>query len=178
MSKRRFLDRESIAAAIDRLCEQVVHAGTENLAIVGIKRRGVPIAERMVKRIKELFGKDVKYGTLDITLYRDDLTQVADDPVIKGQDFDFKLEGTRVVLTDDVLYTGRTVRAAMDALIRHGRPAKIELAVLVDRGHREFPIEANYAPFRISTTDREVVKVHLDEVDGQEDVEIVYIDEA
>ena len=142
-------------------------------ALVGIKRRGVPIADRMVKSIKNRLGLDVKSGVLDITLYRDDLSQVADDPMIKGGEFSFPLEGMRVVLIDDVLFTGRTIRAAMDALIRHGRPAKIELAVLVDRGHREFPIEANYAPHRIATTDDEVVKVNLEEIDGEDFVEIV-----
>ncbi|MDF1662364.1 MAG: bifunctional pyr operon transcriptional regulator/uracil phosphoribosyltransferase PyrR [Planctomycetota bacterium] len=176
MGQRRFLDKESVQAAIEHLADQVVRDGFENLALVGIKRRGVPIAERMLKAIKEKHGKDVLYGVLDITLYRDDLTQIAEKPQFKGSDFNFELSGKRVVLIDDVLYTGRTIRAAMDALIRQGRPAKIELGVLVDRGWREFPIEANYAPHRIATSANEVVKVHLQEVDGEDDVEIVYLD--
>jgi pyrimidine operon attenuation protein / uracil phosphoribosyltransferase len=176
MGHRRFLDKASVHSAISHLAELVLKDGHENLALVGIKRRGVPIAERMVKIIKEKHGQDVKYGVLDITLYRDDLTQVADSPQYKGSEFNFELEGSRVVLVDDVLYTGRTIRAAMDALIRHGRPSKIELAVLVDRGWREFPIEANYAPHRIATSANEVVKVHLEEVDGKDEVEIVYLD--
>jgi pyrimidine operon attenuation protein / uracil phosphoribosyltransferase len=175
MGQRRFLDKESINAAIRHLAAQVIKDGHENLALVGIKRRGVPIAERMLKVIKEVHNIDVAYGTLDITLYRDDLTQVADNPQFKGGEFNFELEGKRVVLIDDVLYTGRTIRAAMDALIHHGRPSKIELAVLVDRGWREFPIEANYAPHKIATSANEVVKVHLEEVDGHDDVEIVYL---
>ena len=173
---RCFLDKTSLNAAIQRLAEQTIAGGADNLALVGIKRRGVPIAERMKAHLKSKFDLDVKFGTLDITLYRDDLSQVAEDPLIKGEQLGFELEGMRVVLVDDVLFTGRTIRAAMDALIRHGRPAKIELAVLVDRGHREFPIEANYAPHRIATTDKEVVKVHLEEIDGRDDIEIVYAD--
>jgi len=176
---RQFLDKESVASAIERLAELVIQQGTEDLVLVGIKRRGVPIADRMVKYLKESHGLEIRSGTLDITLYRDDLSQIADSPVIKGGHFDFPLEGTRVVLIDDVLFTGRTIRAAMDALIRHGRPAKMELAVLVDRGWREFPIEANYAPHRIATTMKEVVKVHLEEIDGVDKVEINYLsDEA
>ena len=157
----------------------VIRDGQKDLALVGIKRRGVPIAQRMCRYITKAHGITLPCGTLDITLYRDDLSQVAENPLIKGGEFSFALEGRRVVLIDDVLFTGRTIRAAMDGLIRHGRPAKIELAVLIDRGHREFPIEANYAPHRIATTMREVVKVHLEEIpgDGEDGVEIVYIEQ-
>lgn len=177
MEKRQFLDKASVEAAIARLSEQVVRDGIDNLALVGIKRRGVPIAERMKRMIEKDHGVSVRCGTLDITLYRDDLSMLGENPQVKGGQFDFDLKGLRVVLIDDVLFTGRTIRAAMDALIRHGRPAKIELAVLVDRGWREFPIEANYAPHKIATTLKEVIKVHLEEIDGKDAVEIVYLEQ-
>lgn len=172
MEKRVFLDKASLQAAIKRLAEQVCRSGLDQLVLVGIKRRGVPIAQRMHAAIKAATGREVLIGDLDITLYRDDLTEVGSAPQVKGGQLNFPLEGKRVVLIDDVLYTGRTVRAALDAVISHGRPAKIELAVLVDRGHRELPIEANYAPHRIATSDDEVVKVQLEEVDGVDRVEI------
>jgi pyrimidine operon attenuation protein/uracil phosphoribosyltransferase len=143
------------------------------LAIVGIRRRGVPLGKRLADVLGGRLGKKPLFGILDITLYRDDLTLVAEQPVVSGTEIDFKVEGKRIVLVDDVLFTGRTVRAAIDALMDLGRPAKIELAVVVDRGWRELPIEANHVAERVTTTLREVIKVHVKEIDGDDGAEVV-----
>ncbi len=176
---RRILDARAVDACMDRLARDILKRGDDldALAVIGIRRRGVPIATRVAARIGEIMGRPPRTGALDITLYRDDLTLVAAQPVVSGTEVDFPVEGLRVVLTDDVLFTGRTVRAAMDALLALGRPAKIELAVLVDRGWRELPVEANYAAERVDTTLQEVVKVHLAEVDGADYVEVLTVDE-
>ena len=174
MGGRQLCDAKATQAAIEQLARDVVdRGGLDGLAVIGIRRRGVPIAQRMVAAIEKERGRRPLMGALDITLYRDDLTLVAAQPVVSGTEIDFPVEGKRIVLVDDVLFTGRTVRSAIDALIDLGRPAKIELAVLVDRGWRELPIEANYAAHRIETTIREVVKVHVAEVDGADHIDIV-----
>jgi pyrimidine operon attenuation protein/uracil phosphoribosyltransferase len=170
---RRLLDANGTQDAIEKLGIMTTERGLDSLAIVGIRRRGVPIAARMAQAIEKAKGKRPLVGALDITLYRDDLSLVAAQPVVSGTEIDFPVEGKRIVLVDDVLFTGRTVRSAIDALIDLGRPAKIELAVLVDRGWRELPIEANYASLKVDTSLKEVIKVHVKEIDGSDYVEVV-----
>ena len=172
---RRILDAAGVARALDRLARSIAAGRTDDaggLAVIGIRRRGVPLAERLAAAIGGLGGAPLQTGALDITLYRDDLTLVADQPVVHRTEIPFPVDGLRVVLVDDVLYTGRTVRAAIDALFALGRPARIELAVLVDRGHRELPIQADHVAERIETQRRESVHVHLREVDGEDFVEV------
>lgn len=172
---RRILDGEGLSADLERLASEIL-AGDDSgrdLAVIGIRRRGVPIAERIAALIAAKRGEAPLTGVLDITLYRDDLSLVAAQPVVHGTEIDFSVDDLRVVLTDDVLFTGRTVRSAIDAIFALGRPAKIELAVLVDRGFRELPIEANYVGQTVETQRDEIVHVHLREVDGKDLVEVV-----
>ena len=173
--RREVLDAAGVAAALSGLASAILEAGSDTLqlAIVGIRRRGVPIAERLARQISEQQDQPIQTGVLDITLYRDDLSLVAAQPVVHGTQVDFPIDGLRVVLTDDVLFTGRTVRSAIEALFALGRPARIELAVLVDRGHRELPIEANYVGQRLDSRRDEIVHVNLSEVDGEDSVAIV-----
>ena len=165
---------EDIRRATIRISHEIVekHAGTDALALVGIQRRGVPLARRLAAAIRDNEGADIPVGALDITFYRDDLSLVAQQPIVKGTDIAFDLNGKTIVLVDDVLYTGRTIRAAMDALIDYGRPQAIRLAVLVDRGHRELPIRADHVGKNVPTSREEVVKVTLEEIDGEDAVEI------
>jgi len=165
---------EDVRRATIRISHEIVekHAGTDGLALVGIQRRGVPLAHRIASAIRENEGVDVPVGALDITFYRDDLSLVAQQPIVKGTDIAFDLNGKTIVLVDDVLYTGRTIRAAMDALIDFGRPKAIRLAVLVDRGHRELPIRADHVGKNVPTSREEIVKVMLEEIDGEDAVEI------
>ena len=151
--------------------------GVDDLVLVGIKRRGVPLAERIAERIVEFEGRSPILGSLDITLYRDDLSLVAQQPVVGGSEIPVDVRGKVVVLIDDVLYTGRTIRAAMDALIDFGRPRSIQLAVVIDRGHRELPIRADYVGKNVPTSRREVIGVKLVEVDGVDSVVIKETDE-
>ncbi len=165
---------EDIRRATVRISHEIVEkqAGTDGLVLVGIQRRGVPLAHRVAEAIREHEGTTVLVGALDITFYRDDLSLVAQQPVVKGTAIPFDLNDSTVVLVDDVLYTGRTIRAAMDALIDFGRPQAIRLAVLVDRGHRELPIRADHVGKNVPTSREEVVHVMLDEIDGEDAVEI------
>lgn len=174
MTARRIMTAEDIRRAVVRVAHEIVekHAGTEGLALVGIQRRGVPLAHRIAVAIRDHEGVDVPVGALDITFYRDDLSLVAQQPVVKGTDIGFDLNGRTIVLVDDVLYTGRTIRAAMDALIDYGRPQAIRLAVLVDRGHRELPIRADHVGKNVPTSREETVRVAVDEIDGEDAVEI------
>jgi pyrimidine operon attenuation protein/uracil phosphoribosyltransferase len=172
---RRILDAGGVARGLDRLASSIAAGRRDDgagLAVIGIRRRGVPLAERIAARMRAQGGPPLQTGALDITLYRDDLTLVADQPVVHRTEIPFPVDGLRVVLVDDVLYTGRTVRAAIDALFALGRPARIELAVLIDRGHRELPIQADHVAERVETQRRESVHVHLSEVDGEDRVEI------
>ena len=148
--------------------------GLDDLALVGIRTRGVPIARRLAGIIKEISQRDVPTGALDITLYRDDLMRhaVGAQPVVRSTDIPFSIDDRRILLVDDVLYTGRTIRAALDALIEFGRPRSIQLVVLVDRGHRELPIKADYVGKNIPTSTTQSVHVHLAEVDGRDEVEV------
>ena len=165
---------DEIRRATVRISHEIVEkqAGTSGLALVGIQRRGVPLAHRIADAIAEHEGVVLPVGALDITFYRDDLSLVAQQPVVKGTDLPFDLNGATVVLVDDVLYTGRTIRAAMDALVDFGRPQAIRLAVLIDRGHRELPIRADHVGKNVPTSREEIVRVHLTETDGEDGVDI------
>lgn len=171
-TKKRLLDGPRMNRAIRRMAIEIVerNRGTEDLLIIGIRSRGVPIAERIVKDILETEKVTVPMGVLDITLYRDDLTTIAPQPVIKPTKFPEPIDDKIVVLVDDVLYTGRTVRAALDALIDFGRPKSVQLAVLIDRGHRELPIHADVVGKTVPTDRAEVIKVKLLETDGEDEV--------
>jgi pyrimidine operon attenuation protein/uracil phosphoribosyltransferase len=173
--KKRLLDGARMNRAIRRMAIEVVekNRGIDNLMIVGIRSRGVPIGERMAKEIEQMEGQPVTFGILDITLYRDDLSLVAAQPVVKPTKLPEPIDGKIIVLVDDVLYTGRTVRAALDALIDFGRPKQVMLAVLVDRGHRELPIHADVIGKTVPTDADEVIKVKLVETDGEDEVLIM-----
>ena len=174
MSGRQIMTAEEIRRATIRLSHEIVekHSGTERLGLVGIQRRGVPLARRIADAIEEHEGVRLPVGALDITFYRDDLSMVAQQPIVKGTDLPFDLNDLTIVLVDDVLYTGRTIRAAMDALVDFGRPQAIRLAVLVDRGHRELPIRADHVGKNVPTSREEQVRVHLGELDGEDGVTI------
>jgi pyrimidine operon attenuation protein / uracil phosphoribosyltransferase len=174
MSGRQIMTADEIRRATTRLSHEIVEkqAGTDGLMLIGIQRRGVPLARRIAESILEHEGADVPVGALDITFYRDDLSMVAQQPVVKGTELPAGIDGRTVILVDDVLYTGRTIRAAMDALVDFGRPQVIRLAVLVDRGHRELPIRADHVGKNVPTSREELVRVHLEEIDGEDGVEI------
>jgi len=174
MTGRRIMTAEEIRRAVVRISHEIVEkqAGTEGLVLVGIQRRGVPLATRLAEAIGAFEGVRPEVGALDITFYRDDRARLGPHPVVKGTDVPFPIEGATVVLVDDVLYTGRTIRAAMDALREFGRPSAIRLAVLVDRGHRELPIRADHVGKNVPTSRDEVVRVHVAELDGDDAVDI------
>ena len=172
--KATILTADEVRRALTRIAHEIIerNKGAENLALIGVHTRGIPLARRLAEKLSGLEGVDVPTGMLDITLYRDDLSEVAQQPIIRETQVPFDLRDRRVILVDDVLYTGRTVRAALDALIDLGRPAGIQLAVLVDRGHRELPIRADYVGKNLPTAASEVVKVKLQETDGVDSVEL------
>jgi pyrimidine operon attenuation protein/uracil phosphoribosyltransferase len=180
MTGRRIMTADEIRRATIRLSHEIVEkqAGTDGLMLIGIQRRGVPLARRIAASILEHEGVDIPVGALDITFYRDDLSMVAQQPVVKGTELPAGIDGRTIILVDDVLYTGRTIRAAMDALVDFGRPQAIRLAVLVDRGHRELPIRADHVGKNVPTSREELVKVHLEETDGEDGVEIERMVEA
>jgi len=170
---RQVMDALAIQRALVRIAHEILerNKGTDQLALVGIRSRGVYLAERIRRRVQEIeAGALPPFGVVDITLYRDDLDRGVENPVVKGTDIPFAVDGRRILLVDDVLFTGRTVRAAMDALVDFGRPQSIQLAVLVDRGHRELPIRADYVGKNLPTSLREQVQVRLAEADGQDEV--------
>lgn len=173
--KATIMDEEKIRRALVRIAHEIVekNKGTDNLALIGIRRRGVPLAERLAQIIKEIEGTTVPVGILDITLYRDDLTSLAQQPKVHKTEINFSVINKTLVLVDDVLYTGRTVRAALDAIIDLGRPKAIQLAILVDRGHRELPIRADFVGKNVPTSKREIIEVRLNEIDGKEEVVIL-----
>ena len=160
---------------IDRMAHEIAEKQKDlsELALIGIRTRGVPLAQRLAARLSTLVKQNFPVGTLDITLYRDDLSTVAPQPLLKKTEIDFDLNGRTVLLCDDVLYTGRTIRAAMDGVIDLGRPRAIRLSVLIDRGHRELPIEANYVGKTVPTSSREVIQVLFEETDGADEVWIL-----
>lgn len=170
--KKMIIDEDGIRRAITRIAHEIVekNKGTEDLVIVGIKTRGVPLAQRLSEWIKEFEGVEVPVGILDITLYRDDLSLIAQQPIVHRTEIPFDINDRKVVLVDDVLYTGRTVRAALDALMDIGRPKLIQLAILVDRGHRELPIRADFVGKNLPTSRDEVVNVNLKEIDEEDSV--------
>ena len=170
--KSRLMSSSEIERTLVRLAHEIVEKnnGADDLLLVGIQRRGVPLARRLAKLLETIEKKPIDVGTLDISFYRDDLSTRGPRPVVNPGSLGFDGNGRDVVLVDDVLYTGRTVRAALDALIDHGRPKRVQLLVLIDRGHRELPIEATFVGRRIQTTDREIIEVKLEEVDDNEQV--------
>ncbi|UBV43037.1 bifunctional pyr operon transcriptional regulator/uracil phosphoribosyltransferase PyrR [Deinococcus taeanensis] len=172
--KATILTSDEVRRALTRIAHEIIerNKGAEKLALIGVHTRGIPLARRLAEKLSSLEGVEVPTGMLDITLYRDDLSEVAQQPIIRETQVPFDLRDRRVILVDDVLYTGRTVRAALDALIDLGRPAGIQLAVLVDRGHRELPIRADYVGKNLPTAASEVVKVKLHETDGVDSVEL------
>jgi len=170
--KAQLMSGSEIDRTLLRLAYEIVerHDGAEGLVFVGVKRRGAPLAERLARKISEIEKTSPPVGTLDITFYRDDLSTVDAKPVVNKSGTSISVEGKNVILVDDVLYTGRTTRAALDALVDLGRPRRVELCVLIDRGHRELPINADYVGRTVQTSDREVIEVRLAEVDNQERV--------
>jgi pyrimidine operon attenuation protein/uracil phosphoribosyltransferase len=170
--KAQLMSASEIERTLVRLAHEILekNSGVEGLGLVGIRRRGVPIAERLGKMIQKVEKKSVPVGTLDITFYRDDLSTLGPKPVVQQHAIGFPIEGKKIVLVDDVLYTGRTTRAAIEALFDYGRPARVQLAVLVDRGHRELPIRADYVGKNLPTAHREKVRVQLAEFDGVDSV--------
>ncbi|MGL4761542.1 MAG: bifunctional pyr operon transcriptional regulator/uracil phosphoribosyltransferase PyrR [Sarcina sp.] len=172
--KATLLDKNAIKRTLVRISHEIIekNKGTDNIILVGIKRRGYPLAERISEIIESIDNVKIPVASLDITLYRDDLTNENEFPKVKNSDLDIQIDGKKVVLVDDVLYTCRTVRAAIDALIDNGRPEVIELAVLVDRGHKELPIRADFVGKNIPTAKEEIVKVEIEEIDGDDSVKI------
>lgn len=173
--KSVLIDENSFGRTLTRISHEIIekNGSVDNLCIIGIKTRGVPLAKRLAERICKIEQKEVDVGVLDITLYRDDLTYTNDDmPVVNGSDVPFDISGKNVILVDDVIYTGRTARAALDAIIGFGRPASIQLAVFVDRGHRELPIRADYVGKNVPTSKSEIVHVAVNEIDGKDSVEL------
>ncbi len=170
--KAVLLDRDQIRRAVKRIAHEIVerNGGVDALVIVGIRRRGVPLAQRIADTISQIEGTPVPVGVLDITLYRDDFQNVMNHPQVGKTEIKGDITDQIVILVDDVLFTGRTIRAALDELIDFGRPRRIQLAVLVDRGHRELPIKADYVGKNVPTAENEMVEVHLEEIDGDDEV--------
>ena len=173
--KSQLMSASEIERTLVRLAYEIVekNGGVDGLGLVGIRRRGVPIAERLGKIITRIENAQVPVGTLDITFYRDDLSTLGPKPIVQKTEFSFSIAGMNIILVDDVLYTGRTARAAMDALFKHGRPRRVQLCVLIDRGHRELPIEATFVGRKVQTTSKEIIKVQLRDVDIADKVMMV-----
>ncbi len=171
----RIIDGEGLKRTITRLSHEIIerNRGADKIAVVGIRTRGTTLAERLVDKIEEIEGKRVPLGALDVTLYRDDFRMRLKQPVVQVTEINFEIDDINVILVDDVLYTGRTIRAALEALMEFGRPASVQLAVLVDRGHRELPIHAEYVGKNIPTSAGEEVQVRLDEKDDEDSVYLV-----
>ncbi len=174
IAKAEIMDEQAIGRAITRIAHEIIekNKGVEDLVLIGIQRRGVPLAKKITKKIQDVENHSIPVGILDITLYRDDLSLLAEHPVINGTEIDFSVTGKKVVLVDDVLYTGRTVRAAIDAIMDLGRPTMIQLAILIDRGHRELPIRADFVGKNVPTSKSEVIHVKLEEIDSVNQVVI------
>ncbi|HWP96157.1 MAG TPA: bifunctional pyr operon transcriptional regulator/uracil phosphoribosyltransferase PyrR [Syntrophomonadaceae bacterium] len=170
--KNVIMDQMAMQRALTRITHEIIerNKGVEEVALVGIRRRGGPLATRLARRIEEIEGIKVPVGILDITLYRDDLTTLSAQPLVHRTEVGFNINDLAIVLVDDVLYTGRTVRAALDALIDLGRPKCIQLAVLVDRGHRELPIKADFVGKNVPTAKHEIISVMVEELDGKDEV--------
>lgn len=171
--KTVILDEKDIQRATTRIANEIIerNKGIKDIILVGIKTRGCPFAERLAKKIKDIEGEDVPVSSLDISLYRDDLTEINNQPILNKQ-FELDINNKIIILVDDVIYTGRTVRAALDALVDNGRPSRVQLAVLVDRGHRELPIRPDYVGKNLPTSKSEIIKVNFKEIDGIDQVVI------
>ena len=170
--KAQLMSASEIDRTLVRLAHEVLERtkDLEKLAFIGIRRRGVPLAQRLAAKIEAIEKRQIPVGILDITLYRDDLSTIGDLPRHNATEINFSVEGKEIIMTDDVLYTGRTVRAALDALFKHGRPARISMLVLIDRGHRELPVEAQYIGRTVQTSDEEIIEVKFQEIDEMEKV--------
>jgi pyrimidine operon attenuation protein/uracil phosphoribosyltransferase len=173
--KAQLMSASEIDRTLVRLAHEILERAQnlDNLVFIGIRRRGVPMAQRLSKKIETLEHKKIPVGILDINLYRDDLSTVSHAPVVNSTDIPFSVIGKHVILMDDVLYTGRTIRAALDALFDQGRPARVQLLVLIDRGHRELPVEAQYIGRAVQTSEKEIIEVKYQEIDGTEKVLLV-----
>src|ERR1700684_2789096 len=173
--KSQLMSASEIDRTLVRLAHEILEKSgdIDRLAFIGIRRRGVPLAQRLARKIEALEHRTIPVGILDINLYRDDLTTVDIKPVVSATEIPFSVHGQTIILMDDVLYTGRTIRAALDALFDHGRPSRVHLLALIDRGHRELPIEAQFVGRHVQTTEREIVEVKLQEIDGDEQVILV-----
>lgn len=172
--KAEILDEKGLKRTLTRISHEIIekNKGVKDIVLIGIKRRGYPLAQRIADLIESIEGEKVQVGCVDITLYRDDLTKLHEEPVINNNNLEVDIVDKKVVLVDDVLYTGRTVRAALEAIMSYGRPDRIQLAVLVDRGHRELPIRADYVGKNIPTSRRETVSVEVKEIDSNDSVKI------
>jgi pyrimidine operon attenuation protein/uracil phosphoribosyltransferase len=172
--KSVLLDDKAMQRTLIRISHEIIekNKGIEDIVLVGIKRRGIPLAQRIASQIAQIEGIEVPVGSVDITLYRDDLSTLADMPKVNSKDIGVEVKNKTVIIVDDVLYTGRTARAAIDAIFDNGRPMRIQLAVLVDRGHRELPIRADYVGKNIPTSKNELISVELTEIDGNDSVNI------
>ncbi len=173
-TKTTIMDEDKIRRSLTRVAHEIIerNKGTEDLVLIGVRTRGVPIAKRLNEIIEKIEGQKLPLGIVDITLYRDDLSRLSEQPVLNKTEVSFDLTNKKVVLVDDVLYTGRTVRAALDALADLGRAKAIQLAVLIDRGHRELPIRADFIGKNVPTSKSELIAVHLKEIDGKDEVVI------
>ena len=176
------MDAERVSRSLTRIAHEIIerNRGVGDIALVGVRTRGVPLAKRIAANLQEITGQEVPCGALDITLYRDDLMRhaIGPQPIVRSTDIPFSIDSRHIILVDDVLYTGRTIRAALDALIDFGRPQTIQLVVMVDRGHRELPIKADYVGKNVPTSRRETVQVKLTETDGADEVAIEQVSEG
>lgn len=172
--KAAILDDKAMKRALARVSHEIIekNKGVEDIVLIGVKRRGVPLAQRIAKNIEEFEGVKVPVGSVDITLYRDDLSTLNEDPNINNDKIEVEIKDKKVIIVDDVIYTGRTVRASIDAVLHNGRPKMIQLAVMVDRGHRELPIRPDYVGKNIPTSHEEIVSVAVSEIDGEDSVKI------
>jgi pyrimidine operon attenuation protein/uracil phosphoribosyltransferase len=173
--KAQLMSASEIDRTLVRLAHEILEKSEDldRLAFIGIRRRGVPMAQRLAAKIKQLEGLEIPVGILDISLYRDDLSTISTQPVVNATEINFPVTGKDIILMDDVLYTGRTIRASLDALFDHGRPARVQLLVLIDRGHRELPIEARFVGRSVQTADAEIIEVKFNEIDQMEKVLLV-----
>jgi pyrimidine operon attenuation protein/uracil phosphoribosyltransferase len=173
--KSEILNKKAIERSLRRIALEIaeVNKGLENVFLIGIRSRGVPMAKKLAVYLKELEDHEMPVGIIDISLYRDDLSLISEKPIVKGSEINFDINGKIVILIDDVLYTGRTVRSAIDAVLDFGRPKQIQLCVLIDRGHHEMPVKADYIGRYVPTSSDEIIKVALEETDGEEIVRIM-----
>lgn len=178
VEKNIIMDEASIARALTRIAHEILekNKGTTGLVLLGIRSRGVPLANRIAQAIKDIENVQIPVGSLDITLYRDDLSRLDYQPIVHGTNIDFNIDSKKVILVDDVLFTGRTIRAAMDAVIDYGRPKCIQLAVLIDRGHRELPIRADFIGKNVPSSNKESVNVYLQEIDKEQQERVAIFD--